>query len=82
MEQKQNFKKAFQELSKKDAPTVKLVITSRCKWKSPVTFYQKMRGERSILEGNFKDINEVAVIESTFKCYGIDAWTGEKLATA
>ena len=85
---KNNFIKAFNRLSKNDGPIVKQVITSMCKLGGPSLFYMKMRDpsvvgpqkSRPILECNQYDIDEITVIESVFRCFGLDAWTGERLS--
>ena len=81
MTEKKNFTKAFNCLSKNDAPVVKDVITSRCNWGGPNLFYKKMSGERAIQKCSQKGIDELLVIESVFKCFGLNAWTGVRLSS-
>ena len=81
MVQKENFRKAFENLRKKDASIVKETITRRCGWGSFQLFYMKMRGDRSLQEWNQKNVDEISVVETTFRAFGIDAWSGEDLVT-
>ena len=75
----QTFKKAFENLKKREAPIAKGLITKLCKWNSPALFYMKMNGERPIMDRSEKNIDEVSVIETTFKGLGLHAWTGEPI---
>ena len=81
MTEKKNFTKAFNCLSKNDAPVVKDVITSRCNWGGPNLFYKKMSAERAIPECSQKGLDEFMVIESVTKCFEMNAWTAVKLTT-
>lgn len=82
-----NFSKAFERLTKSEASIAKEVITRKCKWGRGKKgngefqlFYAKKRGDRPISEKSEKNINEVLIIETTFRAFGIDAWTGEPLS--
>lgn len=76
MTQKQNFREAFENLKKKDASIVKDVITRRCGWGSFQLFYMKMRGERGLSD------SEITIVETVFRSFGLDAWSGKVLVTA
>ena len=73
------FRKAYGKLSKGDAAIVRETITKLAGWASTQSFYDKMNGKRPILDRNEKNKNEEAVIENTFKVFGINAWTGETI---
>jgi hypothetical protein len=77
--EKNNFLKAFDKLNKTQALVVKEVITKLCKWGSPQLFYAKKRGDRPISEKSEKNVDEVAIIETTFRAFHLDAWTGETI---
>jgi len=81
MVHKENFRKAFENLRKKDASIVKETITRRCGWGSFQLFYMKMRGDRTLQARNQKKVDEISVVETTFRAFGIDAWTGNELVT-
>ena len=70
------FKTAYENLKLKDARTAKAVIMHQCKW-SPQLWSMKMTGERLLSPFSEKKVNEVSVVESTFKALGVDAWSGE-----
>ena len=72
----QGFLKAWGRLGNHDSKIVKDVICKRAKW-SPQAFGQKRDGERAIHEFSTKKINEVLVVESTFRAFGLNAWTAE-----
>lgn len=84
--EKKNFSKAFDALKKSEASVVKEVISRKCKWGNIKKangefqlFYAKKRGDRPISEKSEKNINEVAIIETTFRAFNINAWTGETI---
>ena len=74
MAHKENFKRAFEKLKVKEAPIVKETIMKRCKW-SHQTFSHKKGGKRSF------NVDETDVIETTFRAFGIDAWSGDDVLT-
>ena len=76
---KTNFTKAFDNLKGHERRVVKEVIIRTCKLKSPVSFYQKKNGDRQISERSEKGVNEIQIIENTFKAFNVNAWTGEKI---
>lgn len=78
MEEKRPFRAALGKLSINDHAIVKRVIIARCKW-SPVSFTQKADGERGLTDKNQNKKNEFQVVESTLRCFGINAWTGETI---
>jgi len=41
----------------------------------------KMRGDRTLQAWNQKKVDEISVVETTFRAFGIDAWTGNELVT-
>lgn len=73
------FRKAYGKLSKGDAAVVRETVTKLCGWASTQSFYDKMNGNRPIIERNEKNKNEEAIIESTFRAFNISAWTGETI---
>lgn len=72
------FKTAFENLKGKDQKIAKDIIMRRNGW-SPQLFSMKMTGERELSEYSDKKINELQVVESTFRGYGIDAWSGKPI---
>lgn len=87
--EKKNFSKGFDSLKKSETSIVKEVITRRCKWGRVKKtngefqlFYMKKNGVRPVLEHSEKNINEILIVETTFRAFGIDAWTGETIKTA
>ena len=72
MANKENFKRAFGKLKVKEAPIVKETIMKRCRW-SHQTFSHKKEGKRRF------EIEEADIVETTFRAFGIDAWSGEEL---
>jgi hypothetical protein len=74
MEQKRSFKRAFDRLKKFQGPTVQKVIMERCEW-SPQLFSMKKDGKRGLSQ------DESDIIETTFRSFGIDAWSGQELVT-
>lgn len=75
--EKRTFRKAFEALRKNEAPVAKKIIVDLCKWPTYNYFYQKMSGVRSLQEKNVKGVNEIRIVENTFKGFGLNAWTGE-----
>jgi len=75
MAQKENFNRAFGRLKVKEAPIVKETIMKRCKW-SHQTFSHKKSGKRGF------EVNEYEIIETIFRAFGIDAWSGEELISS
>ena len=71
----ENFKRAYGKLKVKDAPIVKETIMRRCKW-SNQTFSHKKDGKRGF------SFEETEVIETTFRAFGMDAWSGEDILKA
>lgn len=78
MVQKEKFVAAFNNLRRGEAMIVKDTIIKRCKW-SPQSFSQKMRGVRLLSEYSPKRVNEIKVVETTFRAFNLDAWTGEPI---
>ena len=72
---KENFNRAFGKLKVKEAPIVKETIMKRCKW-SHQTFSHKKSGKRGF------EVNEYEIVETTFRAFGIDAWSGEELISS
>jgi hypothetical protein len=68
----QNFKRAYGKLKFNEAPIVKETIMKKCKW-SHQTFSHKKDGKRSFF------VEEVDIVEATFRAFGIDAWSGEEI---
>jgi len=78
MEQKEKgFKDAFDSLMTKDSKIVKDILMKRCKWESSQHFGEKMRGDRCCSKFSTKKVNEVVIVEATFRAFGFDAWTGQ-----
>jgi hypothetical protein len=75
MTKKKNFKTAFGELRVKEAPIVKKTIMKMCKW-SDQTWSNKKDGKRGF------EAKEAAIVETTFREFGIEAWSGEELITS
>ena len=73
------FRKAYGKLSKGDAAIVRETVTKLAGWVSTQSFYDKMNGKRPISDRNEKNKNEEAIIESSFRAFGINAWTGETI---
>lgn len=74
MAHKENFKRAYGKLKVHEAPIVKETLMKRCKW-SHQTFSHKKDGKRSFF------IEEVDIVETTFRAFCIDAWSGEEIVT-
>lgn len=74
-----NFSKAYGKLQTNDAKVVKPILMRLCKWDSHQAFRGKLLGLRDCSEFSPKGINEVSIVESTFRAFGLDAWTGEQL---
>ena len=75
MGNKENFKRAFGKLKVAEAPIVKEAIMKRCNW-SKQTFSHKKEGKRRF------ELEEAEIVETTFRAFGIDAWSGDELRTA
>lgn len=65
------FVDAYGRLPKADATVVRDVIMNRCKINSPQYFSLIKKGTRGVYKW------QKQIIEATFKCYNIDARTGE-----
>lgn len=74
--QKQDFSHAFGQLKKADSEIVKKVILEKCKW-SPQLWSLKKNGDRQLSKFSDKKINEILVVESTFRAFNLNAFTGE-----
>ena len=72
---KKAFKRAFLQLPGKDSRIVKEVICKRNGWASPQLWNYKMKGERGL------SLEEQDIVESTFRSFGIQAWTGNPIST-
>ena len=81
-----SFAAAFEKLNRTDASILKEVISRKCKWGNVKKangefqlFYAKKRGDRPITDRSEKGVNEIAVIESVFRSFKLDAWTGNEI---
>ena len=74
MVHKENLKKAYGKLKVKEAPIIKETIMKRCKW-SHQTFSHKKEGKRGFI------LEEADVVATTFRAFGINAWSGDDLVT-
>ena len=69
----QNFERAFSKLNGIDSKSVRSAIITRCGWKNDTQWNFKRTGKRSL------SINERDIIESIFRAYGLNAWTGNPI---
>lgn len=70
----ENFRRAYGELKVIEAPIVKQTIMKQCKW-SHQTFSHKKEGKRRYT------LEEINVVEDTFRAFGIEAWSGADIVT-
>jgi hypothetical protein len=70
---KRAFKRAYLQLKGKDSRIVQDVICKRNSWASLQLWSYKMKGDRGLT------IEEQDIVESTFRNFGIDAWSGEPI---
>jgi hypothetical protein len=67
---KESFKVGWENLPAKAQVPLRESIVSSCGWRSLTSFYNKMNGVHKISP------LEITVIESQFRVYGINPWTG------